>query len=60
MVGVAEIERKGKRMEKKNVRDSKCNIVEMKNILVRKFYNNFHVGLTFLMFRKVSELVKVV
>lgn len=57
---MAEIERKGKRMEKKNVRDSKCNIVEMKNILVRKFYNNFHVGLTFLMFRKVSELVKVV
>lgn len=37
---VTEIERKGKRMENKNLRDSKYNIVVMKNILVRKFYNN--------------------
>lgn len=39
-MGVTEIERKGKRMENKNLRDSKYNIVVMKNILVRKFYNN--------------------
>lgn len=37
---VAEIERKVQRMENKNLRDSKCNIGEMKNILVRKLYNN--------------------
>lgn len=39
-MGVAEIERKGKRVENKNLRDSKCNKGEMKNILVRKFHNN--------------------
>lgn len=37
-----QLERKGKRVEDKDLRDSKCNIGEMKNILVRKFYNHSH------------------
>lgn len=36
------IEKKGKRVENNNLRDSECNIGEMKNILVRKFHNHLY------------------
>lgn len=45
-------------MEDKDLRDSKCNKGEIKYILVEKFHN--HLRLIFIVFRKVSEIEKVV